>query len=108
MSDRVTHAPLVDDAVFLAVQRLSVSRQNHDGARREYAFAGLVVCELCGGRMDAHWVHGRAGYCCRHGYSTSTPRPAGAHRNVYVREDHLARGMNSCFVRMREGMAGSA
>lgn len=90
VSGQLTHARLVDDTVFLAVQRLRVARQSHDGARREYAFAGLVVCELCGRRMDGHWVHGRAGYRCRHGYSTSTPRPASAPRNVYVREDHLA------------------
>lgn len=90
VSDQVAHVPLVDDTVFLAVQRLRVARQNLDGVRREYAFAGLVVCELCGRRMDGHWVHGHAGYRCRHGYSTSTPRPASAPRNIYVREDHLA------------------
>ena len=39
--------------------------------------------------MDAHWVHGRPGYRCRHGYTRATPRPDHAPRNVYVREDHL-------------------
>ncbi|WP_407691362.1 zinc ribbon domain-containing protein [Saccharopolyspora mangrovi] len=48
-----------------------------------------MVCGECGRRMDAHWVHRRAGYRCRHGYTTATPRPDQAPRNVYVREDHL-------------------
>jgi hypothetical protein len=50
---------------------------------------GLVVRGVCGRRMDAHWVHGRAGYRCRHGYSSAVPRPGDAPRNLYLREDHV-------------------
>ncbi|WP_420843853.1 hypothetical protein [Lentzea albidocapillata] len=39
--------------------------------------------------MDAHWVHGRAGYRCRHSYTSAKRRPDTAPRNSYVREDHL-------------------
>jgi site-specific DNA recombinase len=39
--------------------------------------------------MDAHWVHGRPGYRCRHGHTSSrspnTPRAT----SLYVREDHI-------------------
>lgn len=89
VSERLAHAPLVDEATFIAVQRVRAARPTKTGDTREYALAGLVVCGECGRRMDAHWVHGRAGYRCRHGYATATPRPAEAPRNVYVREDHL-------------------
>jgi site-specific DNA recombinase len=41
--------------------------------------------------MDSHWVHGRAGYRCRHGHSSSRPRAADGPRYVYVREDLLVR-----------------
>jgi site-specific DNA recombinase len=39
--------------------------------------------------MDSHWVNGRAGYRCRHGYQSARARPADAARNIYVREDLL-------------------
>ncbi|WP_338061029.1 zinc ribbon domain-containing protein [Lentzea albidocapillata] len=59
------------------------------GEVRLYLLAGLVVCGHCGRRMDGHWVHGRAGYRCRHGFTSVRRRPDGAPRNFYVREDHL-------------------
>jgi hypothetical protein len=89
VSEHLAHAALVDEAMFIAVQRIRAGRPTKDGDTREYALAGLVVCGVCGRRMDAHWVHGRPGYRCRHGYTTATPRPGHAPRNVYVREDHL-------------------
>jgi site-specific DNA recombinase len=39
--------------------------------------------------MDAHWVHHRAGYRCRHGHTAARPQQPGRPRNLYVREDHL-------------------
>lgn len=89
VSEHLTHRPLVDDATFLAVQGMRTSRTTKDGGTRRYVLAGLVTCGVCGRRMDAHWVHGRPGYRCRHGYSSAAPRPADAPRNVYVREDRL-------------------
>ncbi|WP_245816039.1 hypothetical protein [Lentzea albidocapillata] len=39
--------------------------------------------------MDGHWVHGRAGYRCRHGFTSAKRRSDDEPRNVYVREDRL-------------------
>lgn len=89
VSERLAHAPLVDEETFLAVQRIRAGRRTKDGGTREYALSGLVVRGVCGRRMEAHWVHGRPGYRCRHGYSTATPRPKDGPRNVDVREEHL-------------------
>jgi DNA invertase Pin-like site-specific DNA recombinase len=89
VSEHLTHRPLVDDVTFLAVQGMRTARTTKDGETRHYVLAGLVTCGVCGRRMDAHWVHGRAGYRCRHGYSSAAPRPADAPRNVYMREDRL-------------------
>jgi DNA invertase Pin-like site-specific DNA recombinase len=89
VSEQLTHRPLVDDATFLAVQGVRTARATKDGETRQYFLAGLVTCGVCGRRMDAHWVHGRPGYRCRHGYSSAAPRPADAPRNMYVREDRL-------------------
>lgn len=93
VSERLSHAPLVDESTFIAVQRVRAARPTKSGDTRRYALPGLVVCGECGRRMDAHWVHGRAGYRCRHGYTTATPRPDQAPRNVYVREDHLRKAL---------------
>ena len=42
--------------------------------------------------MEAHWVHGRTGYRCRHGRSST--RPAGQRvRNVYWAERRIVDGM---------------
>jgi hypothetical protein len=87
--EHLTHRPLVDDATFLAVQGMRTSRTTKDGQTRHYVLAGKVTCGVCGRRMDAHWVHGRPGYRCCHGYSSAAPRPTGVPRNVCVREDSL-------------------
>ena len=47
------------------------------------------MCGLCGRRMDAHWVNGRAGYRCRHGHNSARPGSPDRPRNLYVREDVL-------------------
>ena len=79
----------MSEAEFVAVQQRRAPRRGKDGATRNYLLAGLVQCRLCGRRMDAHWVNGRAGYRCRHGYHSARTRPACAPRNLYVREDEF-------------------
>lgn len=87
VSAKLSHEALVDDATFVAVHQIRASRPTKDGERREYALAGLIACGVCGRKMDAHWVHGRPGYRCRHGFNSAAARPAGAPGNTYVRED---------------------
>ncbi|WP_394619081.1 recombinase family protein [Lentzea sp. JNUCC 0626] len=87
VSEKLSHEPLVDDETFVAVQRIRAPRQAKDGGVRRYALAGLVVCGVCDRRMDAHWVHGRPAYRCRHGFNSASTRPPDAPANTYVRED---------------------
>ena len=89
VSERIAHEPLVDDETFVAVQAMRVAGPAKDGEVRRYLLAGLVVCGLCGRRMDGHWVHGRSGYRCRHGFTSANRRADGEPRNLYVREDRL-------------------
>nr|WP_245822695.1 recombinase zinc beta ribbon domain-containing protein [Lentzea waywayandensis] len=89
VSERIAHEPLVDDETFVAVRGLRVAMPAKDGEVRHYLLAGLIVCGLCGRRMDGHWVHGRAGYRCRHGFTSAKRRCDGQPRNLYVREDRL-------------------
>ncbi|WP_158854865.1 recombinase family protein [Saccharothrix deserti] len=89
ISLEVVHTPLVSVRDFIEAQQVRARRPNDDGDRREYLLAGLVVCGVCGRRMDAHWVHGRPGYRCRHGFSSARPRSADGARALYWREDRL-------------------
>jgi hypothetical protein len=91
VSVRPAHPALVSEAEFVAAQHIRAARQPQDGLARSYLLSGLVRCGVCGRRMDSHWVHGRAGYRCRHGHSSSRPRAADGPRYVYVREDLLVR-----------------
>lgn len=71
ISDQPTHTALVSDADFLAVQQITALAAPHDGGRHRYQLTGLLACELCGRRLEGHWVNARPGYRCRHGH---TPR----------------------------------
>ena len=65
------------------------SRDPGDGQTRRYRLTGLVVCGICGRRADAHWVHGRPGYRCRHGRTSASPPLPGRPKSLYWREDLL-------------------
>jgi hypothetical protein len=89
ISRSLAHPALVSEADFVAAQRVRAERRNDDGEARRYVLAGLVVCGLCGRRMDAHWVNDRAGYRCRHGYNSARRAIPNRPQNLYVREDRL-------------------
>lgn len=95
----MTHPALVTEATFVAIQGMRAARPTQLGGTRTYVLAGLVQCQLCGRRLDSHWVNGRAGYRCRHGHTSAHNRPPGLAKNVYVREDHL---FNDLRVRFAE------
>ena len=47
--------------------------------------------------MDAHWVNGRPGYRCRHGYNSSRPRGSTRVKGLYVREDRALAALTAWF-----------
>jgi hypothetical protein len=83
------HTPLVSMRSFAAAQRVRASRPTGDGSDRAYLLAGLVVCGVCGRRMDSNWVHGLASCRCRHGRTSARAQDSAAPRILYWREDHL-------------------
>jgi hypothetical protein len=95
----------VDEATFLAVQGMHAGRPTQHGDTRRYVLAGLVQCQLCGRRLDSHWVNGRPGYRCRHGHTSARNRPPELAKNVYVREDHL---LDELRVRFAETVSDDA
>jgi DNA invertase Pin-like site-specific DNA recombinase len=96
-SEKVTHPALVDEATFLAIQGMRAARPTQHGDTRTYVLAGLVQCQLCGRRLDSHWVNGRPGYRCRHGHTSARNRPPELAKNVYVREDYLLNDLRARF-----------
>ncbi|WP_433498598.1 recombinase family protein [Sphaerimonospora sp. CA-214678] len=89
ISDGQVHPPLVSEADFVAVQAVRAARATADGDFRRYRLSGLVICGLCGRRMDAHWANQRPGYRCRHGHTSAKTRTSDQPRNLYIREDRL-------------------
>jgi site-specific DNA recombinase len=89
VSTRIVHPPLVSESDFVRVQSISAVASPADGQPRRYLLTGLVVCNLCGRRADAHWLHGRPGYRCRHGRTSANPSVEGRPKPLYLREDEL-------------------
>ncbi|MEU4448271.1 recombinase family protein [Actinosynnema sp. NPDC050801] len=89
LSRRIAHQPLVSEQDFLAAQTVHAGRPNAEGGKHVYVLTGSLHCAVCGRRMDAHRVHDRPGYRCRHGHPSARTRPDDAPRNLYLREDHL-------------------
>lgn len=87
--------PLVTEAQFVAAQQVRAARPPGDGEKRRHLLSGLVRCAVCGRRLNSHWVHGRAGYRCRHGRNSARPPALDESKIVYVHEDLLVRELLS-------------
>lgn len=89
MSRVVAHEPLVSDEDFVAAQKVSALEVPQDGSVREYLLVGLVLCGVCGRRLESCWAHGRPGYRCRHGHASSKPARPARPKNLYLRQDRI-------------------
>jgi hypothetical protein len=88
ISNELAHPALVSDADFLAAQDVTALSIPADQSVRRYRLTGLLVCATCGRRLEGHWVHGRAGYRCRHGHTSARP-PGEQPRWVYWSEKRI-------------------
>jgi hypothetical protein len=82
------HPALVSDADFLAAQAITAIATPKNQTLHCYRLTGLLICGICGRRLEGHWIHGRAGYRCRHGQTTTRPR-AERRPSVYWAERHI-------------------
>jgi hypothetical protein len=87
-STQRAHPALISDGDFLAVQSITAVATPKNQTVRRYQFTGLLVCGICGRRPESHWIHGRAGYRCRHGH-TSTQSHGERLRSVYWAERRI-------------------
>ncbi|BCJ46113.1 hypothetical protein GCM10010168_50620 [Actinoplanes ianthinogenes] len=97
VSDERTHPPLISDDEFLAIQRVTALSVPGDGQQRRYAFTGLLVCAVCGRRLEGHWVNRQPGYRCRHGHTSALPSGEAGPRWVYRSQAHLARELAATY-----------
>jgi DNA invertase Pin-like site-specific DNA recombinase len=74
ISTERAHPALVSDADFLAAQSITAVPVPRNGSTHRYQLTGLLICGICGRRLEGHWIHGRAGYRCRHGHTSTRPR----------------------------------
>ncbi|WP_245719021.1 recombinase family protein [Micromonospora rhizosphaerae] len=104
ISKEMAHPALVREEDFVTAQAIRCNPTPEDGHARTFLLSGLLRCGHCGRRMESHWVHGRAGYRCRHGH-TSAKLPRGP-KNLYLREDDLLTSLTADMNRSsRQGQA---
>lgn len=90
VSAQTVHPALISEADFRAAQVITAAAQPQDGSVRRYQFTGLLVCGVCGRRLQPHWVHGHPGYRCRHG-QTSAHHPTDHPPWIYWSERNIVR-----------------
>jgi site-specific DNA recombinase len=89
ISTAVVHPPLVSEQDFLRAQQISALAVPDDANPHRYQLTGLLICGVCGRRLEAQWVHGRAGYRCRHGYTSGRDVRPDRAKILYLREDQV-------------------
>jgi hypothetical protein len=95
ISARPAHPALVSEADFSAAQDISAARGPAPSTglaaprRRIYLLAGLLVCGVCGRRMESAWSNGKPAYRCRYGHTSAASPDPGRSPNAYIREDRL-------------------
>ena len=89
ISRHPAHAALVSEADFITAQDTTAPRGPAGPATRRYLLAGLLVCGVCGRRLESAWSNGRPAYRCRHGYCSATSPDPDRPKTTYVREDHV-------------------
>ncbi|WP_194920706.1 recombinase family protein [Catenulispora rubra] len=97
ISERVVHPVLVSEADFIAVQGMCAARE---GARHEYALAGLLRCAICGRAFEGHWVHATPGYRCRHGHTSARNADPDRPRSAYLPENAVLAKLPLLYTRL--------
>jgi DNA invertase Pin-like site-specific DNA recombinase len=83
ISNDRTHPGLISDTDFTAVQQITALAVPQDGQAHRYQLTGLLICKMCGRRLQGHWVNHRPGYRCRHGHTSAHPIDPEGPRWVY-------------------------
>jgi site-specific DNA recombinase len=92
ISARPAHPALISEDGFVAAQDINAARgpvPQGEPVLRRYLLAGVLICGVCGRRMESAWSNGRPAYRCRHGRTSAMAPDPARPKNTYVREDKL-------------------
>ena len=92
ISARPAHPALISEDGFVAAQDISAARgpvPQGEPVLRRYLLAGVLMCGVCGRRMESAWSNGKPAYRCRHGHTSAMAPDPARPKNTYVREDKL-------------------
>jgi Recombinase zinc beta ribbon domain len=108
VSAELMHPALVTDDDFLAVQKVTALATPQDGQAHRYAFTGLLVCHMCGRRLEGHWVNRQPAYRCRHARTSAHPARDGDPRWVDWSQRQIVREVTTTLgdARSVEELAG--
>ncbi|UGQ13542.1 recombinase family protein [Yinghuangia sp. ASG 101] len=104
ISQRPAHPALVSEADFVRAQGIRATARTPG---RTYLLAGMLVCGVCGRRMESCWANSKPSYRCRHGFSSATTPDPARLKNAYIREALLLRHLPALHVRL-DGRPGPA
>ena len=102
ISKEATHAALVSEAEFVAVQTVRAAQAD---ARHVYLLTGLLRCGLCGRRMQGAVTRGNPAYRCRHGCTSGSSADPGRPKNFYVRESYVLARLPLLYARLSGGQS---
>src|SRR6266536_271994 len=94
-SDAVVHEPLVSVEDFEAAQRVAAQKghsrktRQRERVRRSCTLRGLLICGLCGRRIQGQYSHDAAYYRCRYPNEYALTNHVQHPRNVYLAEAEL-------------------
>jgi site-specific DNA recombinase len=112
ISARPAHPALVSETDCTAAQDINAARgPSPEGdlagpRKRRYLLAGLLVCGMCGRRMESAWSNGKPAYRCRHGHTSATPPDPARPGNAHVREDRILPHLPALRLLLTEPGAG--
>jgi site-specific DNA recombinase len=99
-STEVVHEPLIDAETFARAEELRAAGAHRPNtvkrpkAKRTYQLSGLVVCSLCGRRMQGTFNNGRQHYRCAFAAEYAGAKGVDHPRTVYLREDRITEALD--------------
>jgi site-specific DNA recombinase len=105
-SEAIVHQPLVSVEDFEAAQRVAAQKghgrktRQRERVRHIYSLRGLLICGLCGRRMQGQYSHDAAYYRCRYPNEYALTNHVKHPRNVYLAEAELLPILDSWLLRV--------
>jgi site-specific DNA recombinase len=112
ISRRPAHEVLVREADYIAAQGVNAVRgpsRRTDPAgpeKRRYQLAGLLMCGVCGRRMESAWSNGKPAYRCRHGHTTASLPDPDRPKKAHIREDRILPHLAALHLLLTEPAGG--